>query len=54
MSFKEVCARSVFQPVINNAAFFNYHCAYGDGVKNVQNGAAIHCVYFAHRKTLHY
>ena len=51
---KGVFTRNVFQPVVNNAAFFNYHCVYGDDVKKAQNGSATHCVCFCNRKTLRY
>ena len=44
---KGVFARSVFQPVINNAVFFNYHCANGDGVKNPDNGFQTNSVCFS-------
>ena len=39
-------ARSVFQPVINNAVFFNYHCTNGDGVKRTQWVSNSFCAFF--------
>ena len=44
--FYGVFTRCIFQPVINNAAFYNYHCTDSDSVKNTQNWRQTHSVRF--------